>query len=90
MDALLTCRIKIGIVGSAKVLALGVLPKLFLMIVFHAVNIFLCIVLHAGVVAVGANDEVLVILELRLWVRTAAAVACAETSTAPLASVSSS
>ena len=69
---------------------LGVLPESFLTAGFHVVYVFLCVLAHTRVVAVGANDDMLAILELRPRVRTAADMARKESSTAPLAIGSSS
>jgi hypothetical protein len=83
----LTCCVKIGKVGSAKILPFGILPGTFLTICLHPFDILLCVLTYALVVAVGANNDVFSILEFCPRVMTAAAMARKETTTALLASV---
>ena len=63
-DAILTCRVKIDEVGSAKVLPLGILPEALLTICFHPVDVLLCIFGYTWVVTVGENHDVFSVLEL--------------------------
>ena len=86
-DAILTSRVEIGKVGSAKVLPLGVLPGMFLTICLHPFDILLRVLTYTWVVTVGANHGVFSILKLCPRVRTASAMACKETTTALLASL---
>ncbi len=74
-DAIRARCVKIGVVGSSEVLALGVLPMTFLTIHFHALDIALCIVADTRVILVWANNNVLAIPELGPGVGTTAAVA---------------
>ena len=79
-DAILTCRVKIGEIGSAEIFALGVLPMMLLTICFHFVDVFLGVLSYAWIIPVGADDNMLPILELGPSVGAAAAMTCKQTS----------
>ena len=74
-DAILARCVKIGVVSSPEVLALGVLPVTFLTVRFHAINITPSIVANTRVILVWANNNVLAIPELSPRVATTAAMA---------------
>jgi len=74
-DAILAHCVKIGVVSSPEVLALGVLLVTSLTVQYHAIDITPGIVAYARVILVWANNNVLAIPELSPWVGTTAAVA---------------
>jgi hypothetical protein len=74
-DAILARCVKIGVVSSPEVLALGVLLVMFLTVQFHAIDITPGIVAYTRVILIGANNNMLSISELSPWVGTTAAVA---------------
>ncbi len=90
-DALLDCLVEVRKIGRTKILPLGVLAKMLLMIGLHAINVSLRVIANAGIVAVGADDDVLAIAIPRPRVWPAAAVASKEAfaSTSPRGSSSS-
>ncbi len=90
LDALLTCLVKIREISCPKILPLGVLLEALLTIGLHAINILLCIIAHAWIVLVGANNNVLAIAKFcpRVW--PAAAVTRREEALTPAPSGSSS
>jgi hypothetical protein len=74
-DVILARCVKIGVVSSPEVLALGVLLVTFLTVQFHVIDITPGIVAYARVILVWANNNVLAIPELSPLVGTTAAVA---------------
>jgi hypothetical protein len=75
-DAILARCIKIKVISSPEVLALGVLVVTFLMVQFHAIDFMPGIVAYTRVILVWANNNVLAIPELSPWVGTTTAMAC--------------
>ena len=74
-DAILARCVKIGVVSSPEVLALGVLPVTFLTVHLHAIDITPGIVANTRVILGWANNNVLAIPELSPRVENTAAVA---------------
>ncbi len=61
MNALLACLIKVRKVGRTKILPLGVLVEMLLTICLYAINVLLHVIGNAGIVVVGADNNVLAI-----------------------------
>ncbi len=89
LDALLTCLVKIRDISCPKILPFGVLLEALLTIGLHAINIPLCVIAHAWIVLVGANNNVLAINKFcpRVW---PAAAVTREEALTPVPSGSSS